>query len=135
MDQPDLFTGDPPEDTSDGDTRLCKACQTEKPLEAFGCAAYRKDGTTIYKWSCSSCEGYMGRLRKQLRKEHKPPEDSRCQVCNKQATPLLLDHDHQTDLFRGYLCNACNLGIGNFLDDPTLLRAAIHYLEKSNVRD
>jgi hypothetical protein len=33
--------------------------------------------------------------------------------------------------FSGLLCDRCNLSIGKFEDNPTLLRAAANYLEAS----
>lgn len=41
-----------------------------------------------------------------------------------------VDHDHATGAVRGILCSPCNIGIGLLKDSPTLLRAAIQYLER-----
>ena len=43
---------------------------------------------------------------------------------------LVVDHNHVTGEFRGWLCNACNTALGMFRDDARLLRAAIKYLEE-----
>lgn len=41
-----------------------------------------------------------------------------------------VDHDHATDKLRDLLCSNCNLGLGNFQDDPALLWAAAGYIER-----
>lgn len=41
---------------------------------------------------------------------------------------LDVDHDHDSKIVRGLLCNACNLGIGKFNDDPVMLEKAARYL-------
>jgi predicted nucleic acid-binding Zn ribbon protein len=42
------------------------------------------------------------------------------------------DHDHKTKRFRGILTQRCNLGLGNFDDDPLRLASAIVYLTRDN---
>ena len=60
-----------------------------------------------------------------------------CQICGRypgeQTIPraLEVDHDHRTGQVRGMLCSNCNLGIGNFLDSPFLLKRAAAYLDDS----
>ena len=53
-----------------------------------------------------------------------------CECCGSIADrkPLGRDHDHITTLFRGWLCVNCNLGLGNFKDDPRILRRAADYI-------
>lgn len=59
-------------------------------------------------------------------------QDGLCKLCReKQQTEkaFAIDHDHETGLFRGLLCDACNISIGRFKDDPELLRRAADYCE------
>jgi hypothetical protein len=57
-----------------------------------------------------------------------------CQICGSHPSGrtkrLHIDHNHTTGRFRGLLCGRCNLTIGKFNDNPSLLRAAANYLEK-----
>lgn len=41
------------------------------------------------------------------------------------------DHDHKTGKPRGILCRNCNMALGYMCDDPSRLRLAADYLEKS----
>jgi hypothetical protein len=56
-----------------------------------------------------------------------PPKIGVCHICRKE-TRLTVDHDHSTGVIRGFLCNPCNRGLGDFLDNPESLRRAIAYL-------
>lgn len=59
-------------------------------------------------------------------------QGGRCAVCqtdNPGARTWHVDHCHGSGRIRGLLCGNCNRGLGLFADDPSVLRAAINYLE------
>jgi hypothetical protein len=62
----------------------------------------------------------------------------RCPICGlpfNNSVKMLephVDHCHKTGKIRGILCRQCNLALGQFNDDPALLRRAIVYLKGSH---
>jgi hypothetical protein len=56
-----------------------------------------------------------------------------CRICGKPPSVgryrFHLDHDHESGVVRGLVCNRCNSGMGFFGDDPVMLRRAAAYLE------
>ncbi len=57
-------------------------------------------------------------------------QDGRCAICHSgSAETLHIDHDHETGVVRGLLCNSCNVGLGHFKDSHELLAAALEYLK------
>jgi hypothetical protein len=60
-----------------------------------------------------------------------------CNICGATGTRndtgrLCVDHIHGTDEIRGLLCHRCNTSLGLMRDDPSLLQAAVQYLEKED---
>lgn len=59
-----------------------------------------------------------------------------CAICQRSfqracyALRPRVDHDHKANHVRGILCNGCNLGIGQFGEDPDRLVQASEYLRK-----
>lgn len=60
-------------------------------------------------------------------------QNHRCALCNrscKSGRQLSIDHNHKTGKIRELLCGNCNVGLGNFQDDPEILQKAVAYLQK-----
>jgi hypothetical protein len=71
-------------------------------------------------------EEHMDEILNALKKQQK------CAICGTQPKRkgLHIDHDHRRGVFRGLICERCNIGLGHFQDDPIRLRAAAKYLLK-----
>lgn len=51
-----------------------------------------------------------------------------CEICGL-VKPLVMDHDHESGNFRGWLCTPCNTGLGKLGDSIAGLQRAIEYLK------
>ena len=118
----------------------CKKCNTAEgadykrrnPEARKRYSISRRKATIRQKYGLSE-EDYFRILKEQ---------GGHCAICprtdgrrkQRKQTPtkfhFAVDHDHDTGVTRGLLCDTCNRALGMFLDDPALLRSAISYLEK-----
>jgi hypothetical protein len=58
-------------------------------------------------------------------------QKGKCAICNeepKTVRGLHIDHCHKTGKVRGLLCHGCNVALGSFKEDVTLLNKAIEYI-------
>lgn len=55
-----------------------------------------------------------------------------CDLCgsDRGERKLVVDHCHDTGANRGVLCSNCNVALGQFKNDPALMRRAAEYIER-----
>jgi hypothetical protein len=62
-------------------------------------------------------------------------QNNRCAICFEVFTKTPhIDHDHETNEFRGLLCRSCNHLLGNARDKILILENAIQYLKRYGVK-
>ena len=112
------------------ETKKCSKCGEVKDISEFRHQNYTgKEGYT--RNECRSCEKSYAAQRLEAKK-NAPPKSAVCDMpsCNN-TEGLVMDHDHVTGKFRGWLCPKCNSGIGAFSDDISRLSHAVIYLANS----
>jgi hypothetical protein len=62
-------------------------------------------------------------------------QDGKCAICGTEQAAgrygvFHVDHCHKTGRLRGLLCSSCNHGLGQFRDDPAVMRLAAEYVER-----
>ena len=129
--------------------RTCSLCGEKKPLleyyerspgklraECKRCVRGRNKN--YYEKTYSNSEHRKVNKPSLGRRKHYPAlfeaQGGRCAICgtheSKVGRKLHVDHDHETEVIRELLCGSCNMGLGNFKDDPERLAKAIEYLSK-----
>jgi|TARA_R110000796_G_scaffold162226_1_gene278969 hypothetical protein len=115
----------------------CNNCGVVQPVQNF---QHMPSGEI--KRKCRTCARDQSRLVKHLKKFNAyPDKDYACPICERKLKEIakkgqerlqawVLDHCHDTETFRGWLCFNCNTGLGAFKDDLHKVRKAVEYLEK-----
>ena len=134
--------------------KKCSDCQVEKPLDDFHKNSNRpphnragrcKPCAAVYSanWYQANKDRLIPRMRKTAyARRYKftveeyeillAEQGNGCAICKaitgSNGKRLSVDHNHQTGVVRGLLCDDCNIGLGKFKDNPSLLAKAINYL-------
>ncbi len=133
-------------------TKVCSGCHKARPIKQF---RFHRKKTGVRHVRCNRCHA-----DRQTMKRRKNPESVRvrnllqssgltmktygllfelqkglCAICrlperSRWKKYLSVDHDHETDQFRGLLCSSCNSGMGFFRDDIRTLESAVLYLKR-----
>jgi len=105
---------------------------------AFDSVAYRRKYYLANKEKELAYSTKLNRLRRtgvteQQYQDKLKKQKGVCAICYNTCTKqLAADHNHETKVFRGLLCNSCNRGLGYFKDDLFRLRSAVRYMEENN---
>ncbi len=111
-----------------GTTQVCKVCSKEKDLLLFHRHAHHK---TRVDTRCKSCIKKQTKLRNELRYKYWHLKTDVCDCCgNTHHKSLVLDHDHNTLKFRGWICEPCNHGLGKLGDDIKGLEKSMAYMKR-----
>lgn len=78
-----------------------------------------------YNW-----KNYSRYRRHGFKQSELPPIPDKCEnpFCN--SSNLVIDHNHVTGKFRGYICHHCNTALGLGHENPMILRWLADYLEQ-----
>jgi len=121
----------------DQDTKVCIWCNKSKGVSFF---AYYGRNADKRDNRCRQCVTHNKRVTDNL-KANAPDKPEVCECCRKVPKPkvnawgkcksdFVLDHCHDTETFRGWLCDHCNLAIGLLGDNILGVKKALDYLER-----
>lgn len=115
-------------------TGTCVECQ-QMANRAWNARNPEEGARRAALWQKNNPERSRARYLKYRRAKDGLPTPTRscptnCESCNRllEAGKTHLDHCHETGVFRGWLCNRCNLGIGCLGDSVAGVENAIRYL-------
>lgn len=101
----------------------CSKCGQSKSLNDYGFNTSGRDpfdanGIRLRRPECKECnkkitsgKNKAKKIAKSLGFSTKAPEGTKCELCGT-TEKIVFDHDHETEKFRGWLCDPCNRSIG-----------------------
>jgi YesN/AraC family two-component response regulator len=122
--------------------KKCTICGDQKPLSEFYKDNARKDK---HQSKCKPCHekakvksrlGAYG-LTKETYSELFKNQNGCCAICQiafENTKHTHIDHCHTTNKVRALLCHGCNTAIGLFKESPEILKSAVKYLKKYNLK-
>lgn len=123
--------------------RKCSKCEIVKKLTEFNGNTSSSDGfgadrVRLRRPECSVCTKKASKskdeavkLARSLGMCHKAPVGTKCELCNS-TKGIVFDHDHEKNVFRGWLCDPCNRSMGVLGDNAASLLDTVAYLSKNN---
>jgi predicted nucleic-acid-binding Zn-ribbon protein len=119
--------------------KTCSKCKKELDESCFSPSS----GGKYLRPECRKCGYKLSKQRKLLREKYgDPPSGYKCPICLKgehelqgtggRASIWVVDHNHDTNVFRGHICHNCNRGLGVFQDDVSRFLRAIEYLNNNS---
>lgn len=128
----------------------CRCCKQSLPLSQYYKDNTRRSGNARHMTQCKSCNLDKGKSKRNAAlklfggknaakaiKENRPPEGTPCKCCKapmhykRDHRMVCFDHDPKNDTFRGWICQKCNVAIGQLGDDIEGVKIALLYLINS----
>jgi hypothetical protein len=121
----------------DVDKKICVKCKELILITNF---PWHGGGRRYRRTECNECTKRLEKERKKLRTLYKnPPTNHVCPICNrteeeckgegnKKNPAFVLDHNHTTGQFRGWICHPCNRTLGGIERNIHLLNKFVEYL-------
>jgi hypothetical protein len=116
--------------SGDGFQHYCKSCHREKTVD------HRTNAQKNKSWRARWLASKYG-LAERDYSLMLLQQGGVCAICEKAETStnkhgtvkmLAVDHDEETGIIRGLLCEQCNTGIGKLRHDPLLMLKAAEYV-------
>lgn len=111
-------------------SKVCAKCNELKPMSYYRLYRRATGDRNSRDSKCKDCSRHSNAVIARLRKTA-PKQLGVCECCGKQHDRLVLDHCHDKEVFRGWLCPPCNLGIGMLGDTIKGIKDAVTYLQKT----
>jgi len=119
-------------------TKTCKCCGKELPLNMFHKKPDTKDGLNPVCKECRSVNGpkpsNAGRMVMKANNLTRPKLGTPCEICGDTTKKLYCDHDHEHNVFRGWLCYDCNTALGKLKDKKEFIDKAAWYMNRAETR-
>lgn len=122
------------------ETFRCIHCKQDLPMHLMS-----TDSHHTRRCECKPCRSNKAKVVTKLKKEHKSKKPSikdSCIICLRTGEEMqnsgsftgkrgvwTLDHNHDTNMFRGWICQHCNNGLGGFKDNIKTMQRAIEYIK------
>jgi len=92
--------------------KTCIKCGEEKTLDQF----YNNDweGNTRFPYGrpdCKDCYNKSQTMKKRIKRGFASLKTAHCECCG-EVCDTQVDHDHNIDSFRGFVCGSCNTKLG-----------------------
>ena len=109
-------------------TKKCLRCKQELNIEEF--QKDKRGRRNVCKKCRRDSEKLLKKLHETWQELNPDTKVEVCECCGERKKKLIIDHCHFTGEMRGWLCNPCNIAIGNLGDTLDGVQRAVKYLSK-----
>jgi len=111
------------------ETKFCPECKKNLSVDLFRKRQEGRKQARIYTY-CRDCEKKLNEVLTDLKKDIHPKPKA-CECCFKITDALVVDHCHDTNKIRGWICTPCNVGISRLGDNLPGVELAREYLKRT----